>query len=68
MELNPSDESMIGGESQEAMAPADDEARNGAGFWESVKPVLIGFVIAAAVTGGGAAVVLYLIKGPKRKG
>lgn len=39
----------------------------GAGLWETAAPFLIGFAVAACVTGAGAAAVMYLIKGPKRR-
>lgn len=70
VELNPSGNDGMGSEDSAVTAPADgteERSGDGAGFWESVKPVLIGFAIAASVTGGAAALVLYLIKGPKGK-
>ncbi len=58
VELDPSDESETAGEDQEALAPvigAPDKGSSGGGFWETVKPVLIGFAIAVSVAGAGAA-------------
>lgn len=70
VELDPYDESETAGEDQEALAPvigAPDKGSSGGGFWETVKPVLIGFAIAVSVAGAGAALVWYLVKKPKRK-
>lgn len=69
-ESEPLDESGTEGEELDVTLPVNGaENRTGAGdgFWEAAAPFLIGFAVAASVTGAGAAAVIYLIKGPKRR-
>lgn len=69
VEIDPDGDEEPEEESEETLAPFMEptEPGEGGGFWESVKPVLIGLAIAAVVAGIGAAVVIYLTKVPKRK-
>ena len=72
----PSEESPVSTEEpdEEEMETSGSESQYGegnqtqgeGGFLKDMKPILIGFLIAAAVIGIGAVVIVYLIK-PKRK-